>query len=132
RINAHRAAAEDQAARTTLADLVDRDVVPQDLREDLAFSDAARDQLCVLGAVIDDEDGIESCLVHLAGRIPCPTTWLFGVEQPLAGEVLRAPVRRGLGSSLTVAHRQRHGERAPLAELTLDRGFAAHRARELP
>src|SRR5207248_2909751 len=53
-------------------------------------------------------------------------------ESELAGKVARASVRRSNRGDRAAADRQRHRERASPAQLALDGGVAAHRARKLP
>ena len=57
------AAGEDQRARRALADPLDRGVVREQLGEDAALADPARDQLRVLAAEVEDEDLLD------AGRV---------------------------------------------------------------
>ncbi len=56
-VDAGRAAAQDDAGRVLRADLLGRDRGRHDLRVDVGLADAAGDQLRVLGAEVDDEDG---------------------------------------------------------------------------
>ena len=56
RVHRRRAAAQDQALRRAPAHLVDADVVRQQLGEHAELAHAARDQLRVLAAVVEDDD----------------------------------------------------------------------------
>ena len=56
RVHRRRPAAQDQALRRALAHLVDADVVRQQLGEHPELAHAARDQLGVLAAVVEDDD----------------------------------------------------------------------------
>ncbi len=57
-VDAHGTAREDQAARPARADLVERRVEGDELRVDVALPHAARDELPVLRAEVEHEDGV--------------------------------------------------------------------------
>ena len=56
RVDRRRPAAQDQALRRAPAHLLDADVVRQQLGEHAELAHAARDQLRVLAAVVQDDD----------------------------------------------------------------------------
>src|SRR5690606_30555344 len=56
-VHAGRPARQDDGGRAPLEDLLDRPRVRHDLRVHVRLAHAARDELRVLGAVVDDEDG---------------------------------------------------------------------------
>ncbi len=56
-VHARRPAREDQGQRVELADPLGRDVVPDDPREGVPLAHPAGDELDVLGAEIEDQNG---------------------------------------------------------------------------
>ena len=74
RVDRRGAAGEDQPARSAARDLGRADVVRQQLGEDAALAHAARDQLRVLAAVVEDDDLLRGRRVaartRLRSRVP--------------------------------------------------------------
>ena len=58
-VDAHGPAGEDDALGLVALDALDRGVVRDELRVDPALAHAARDELPVLGPVVEDQDGVE-------------------------------------------------------------------------
>jgi hypothetical protein len=59
-VHGRRAAGEDQPARQAAANLVERDVVRQQLREDAALAHPARDELRVLAAEVEHQHLVDT------------------------------------------------------------------------
>src|SRR5205807_3930302 len=64
------AAREDDPFRRPRPDLLDGDARGDDLRIDVGLADPAGDESCVLGAEVDDQDGVRG-----VGQCPIPTPW---------------------------------------------------------
>ena len=60
-VNAHRAATQDDRLRVELFDSVDRERPGVNFAVNVALADAASDELRVLRAVVEDEDGLPGC-----------------------------------------------------------------------
>ena len=86
-VHRRRAAGEDQALGPARGDLLGADVVGQQLGEDAALAHAARDELRVLAAVVEDDDLVDRARDVDRGR--------------LVGEL---GARRGLGDDPVLGH----------------------------
>ena len=67
-------AAEDDPLGLASQHLGDRHVAGHDLGVDVRLADPPGDELCVLGAEVDDEDGVER--LRRGAQWPIPTPWL--------------------------------------------------------
>src|SRR5205823_1554870 len=63
------AAAQDYAGRIVALDLVPGCIARQHDGEDVEFADATRDQLCVLRAEVEDDDGLSGKVTFGSGRL---------------------------------------------------------------